>query len=715
MVVGTKFLQLWFTQPKATRKKRKSKKFEIASDSSESESSGDEAVLVKSFKKSNSNFRSMIDWYKTSIENSASESKCSSSASRKPLVIFISDVEGFAPSVLQDLIYITKNYLGTLPFVLLFSITSSPSLLTRYISEHSLANLSYKFIESPSTSNILSKLVREVIISRESTFMVSGKILNIFMNTFNFLDNSLSGFMRRYQFCLMEHYYANPLKSLCCPLDEVKNVVKDLPVSSLEELRQLPSMRLYVEKCSPKERAPILLDDGHLKKILPKLMADLHARMWEFHTGVQVLNALSRSLPGSPFGCELHDTYIKATTKNIFSADFEEALKLLFLLSKEEFLKVLSNVHNIFEDSVKSCPGSGSIIEDSVVKIKLDLDRLAGKDQENSISNASVQGSPRKKSGRVLQDSPSLKNGNIIGSSDVKVLVADCLKTNGDVLNHSPRSPRKKLADSPLNGLHESPTKRARPLRNDSPSSSPSKRANGVRSAPESPRKKTPKMPKDGLIKDISSVEKEAAKDSLDITAGKMDRAQLREKLLMMSKQIKEKAAREEAKWESMKGSVLDSLKRALVLSLGDGPRPFITFPLYELFVFESVATVRSHLIPPSPQAALHSILINPQQYLECKCCQLPEISSIIPSLPDVSIAYKLHLECGRMINLYDWLQAFSTIVNSDADDGKEVQVDVNMQARFMQSVAELQFMGFIKATKRKADHVVRLTWGGLA
>ncbi|KAF9969995.1 Origin recognition complex subunit 3, partial [Modicella reniformis] len=38
--------------------------------------------------------------------------------------------------------------------------------------------------------------------------------------------------------------------------------------------------------------------------------------------------------------------------------------------------------------------------------------------------------------------------------------------------------------------------------------------------------------------------------------------------------------------------------------------------------------------------------------------------------------------------------------------DQKEVQ------ARFISSVAELQFMGFIKPINRKTDHVQRLTWG---
>jgi len=51
-------------------------------------------------------------------------------------------------------------------------------------------------------------------------------------------------------------------------------------------------------------------------------------------------------------------------------------------------------------------------------------------------------------------------------------------------------------------------------------------------------------------------------------------------------------------------------------------------------------------------------------------------------SLPDTSIAYRLYLECGRMINLYDWFLAFEAILergrsllkqkNGEMDDEEE-------------------------------------------
>ena len=35
----------------------------------------------------------------------------------------------------------------------------------------------------------------------------------------------------------------------------------------------------------------------------------------------------------------------------------------------------------------------------------------------------------------------------------------------------------------------------------------------------------------------------------------------------------------------------------------------------------------------------------------------------ITPDLPDAAVAYKLHLECGKMINLFDWLQVSSVLI----------------------------------------------------
>ncbi|KAG0281242.1 Origin recognition complex subunit 3 [Linnemannia exigua] len=101
-----------------------------------------------------------------------------------------------------------------------------------------------------------------------------------------------------------------------------------------------------------------------------------------------------------------------------------------------------------------------------------------------------------------------------------------------------------------------------------------------------------------------------------------------------------------------------------------------------------------------------------------------------------VAIQQKLYVECGRMINMYDWFTAFGMILERGQQPGDVEVLPVKkrggrggkaktnaktnkldqkeVQARFISGVAELQFMGFIKSTSRKTDHVMRLTWGNI-
>ena len=52
----------------------------------------------------------------------------------------------------------------------------------------------------------------------------------------------------------------------------------------------------------------------------------------------------------------------------------------------------------------------------------------------------------------------------------------------------------------------------------------------------------------------------------------------------------------------------------------------------------------------------------------ECSCPSLQSASGVTEktrldsNMPDLCIAYQLHLECGRLINLYDWLQVCTSM-----------------------------------------------------
>ncbi|XP_037944547.1 origin recognition complex subunit 3 [Teleopsis dalmanni] len=178
-------------------------------------------------------------------------------------------------------------------------------------------------------------------------------------------------------------------------------------------------------------------------------------------------------------------------------------------------------------------------------------------------------------------------------------------------------------------------------------------------------------------------------------------RQDLKERLLQLSKQEKPGSEFTKAVDEILK-YIQTEIVECHLTPLQRAP------PLHELFFFTDISVVRKNIIG-APRAALHMALNNPHFYLQCKCCQLEEHTQLLQTLPDLSVAYKLHLECGRMINLFDWLQAFRSVV--DYSEEENDQVDPQIQARFTRAVAELQFLGYIKMSKRKTDHATRLTW----
>eukprot|EP00111_Clytia_hemisphaerica_P008749 TCONS_00025585-protein len=188
------------------------------------------------------------------------------------------------------------------------------------------------------------------------------------------------------------------------------------------------------------------------------------------------------------------------------------------------------------------------------------------------------------------------------------------------------------------------------------------------------------------------------------------NRHDFREQLRMA---VKEK--RKQSPYEKLRNEIIDFLDTIFKKYLSSP----MYLPLNEIFYYNDVDTVRMRM-NGTPRAAIQTALTDPNYYLQCNCCKEMGSNDIISDCqPDVCVLYKLHTECGKLINLYDWLQAFMTVIDpsltSDTKKKKskaKQQKEEQLQARFIRAVSELQFLGFIKSTKRKTDHVARLTWG---
>ncbi|XP_045044484.1 origin recognition complex subunit 3 isoform X3 [Desmodus rotundus] len=208
---------------------------------------------------------------------------------------------------------------------------------------------------------------------------------------------------------------------------------------------------------------------------------------------------------------------------------------------------------------------------------------------------------------------------------------------------------------------------------------------------------------------DAEAKEEEDTSGSQSKGLQKTDLYHLQKSLLEM-KELR-RTGKKQTKFELLREKVvnfIDGLVREHLL-------PPETQPLHEVVYFTAAHTLHEHL-NAAPRIALHTALNNPYYYLKNEALKSEE--GCIPNVaPDICIAYKLHLECSRLINLVDWSEAFATVVTAaekmDASSVTSEERNKIIHARFIRAVSELELLGFVKPTKRKTDHVARLTWGG--
>ncbi|KAI0299346.1 hypothetical protein B0F90DRAFT_1668657 [Multifurca ochricompacta] len=123
-------------------------------------------------------------------------------------------------------------------------------------------------------------------------------------------------------------------------------------------------------------------------------------------------------------------------------------------------------------------------------------------------------------------------------------------------------------------------------------------------------------------------------------------------------------------------------------------------------------------MLNPAPRASIVSALLQPQTFLPVTHGNSTPQRLPIWKLPDVSVLFRRYLEAGRMINVYDWYESFSQVIESQrshlAEDGGEgdsldgEEWKMHVQARFMRALHTLDFIGLLRHTGRKVDHVMR-------
>ncbi|KAJ4296284.1 Origin recognition complex subunit 3 [Kalmusia sp. IMI 367209] len=134
------------------------------------------------------------------------------------------------------------------------------------------------------------------------------------------------------------------------------------------------------------------------------------------------------------------------------------------------------------------------------------------------------------------------------------------------------------------------------------------------------------------------------------------------------------------------------------------------TLFLYEILVYD-LKSPHTEVFQPKPRLAIERALATPHDYLGCECCGVVQDgeTALSATQPATAILYQMYLESGTLINVSDLWSAFNAIVGKD-DEEDESQA----MALFQRALAELKFLGLVKPSRKKTDHISKMMWKGL-
>ncbi|KAF1946311.1 origin recognition complex subunit [Clathrospora elynae] len=134
------------------------------------------------------------------------------------------------------------------------------------------------------------------------------------------------------------------------------------------------------------------------------------------------------------------------------------------------------------------------------------------------------------------------------------------------------------------------------------------------------------------------------------------------------------------------------------------------TLFLSEILMYD-LKSPHTEVFQPKPRFAVERALASPHDYLGCDCCTGVDgnPAALSATQPATAIVYQMYLESGTLINVSDLWSAFNAI----AGDGVEENEPKTM-ALFQRALAELKYLGLVKPSRKKPDHISKIMWKGL-
>ncbi|KAF3427144.1 hypothetical protein E2986_02465 [Frieseomelitta varia] len=222
----------------------------------------EEDILTK---KNQCHMRNLKLWYQQNCDQN------------DPLVILITDFESSSPEVLHDFILILSSYTSSMKFILIFGVATTLHAIHRSLTYDVTSKLNVQVFHMQKQIDILSDVLEKTI-------------------------------------CMIQHFYANNVNSLCCQPQKIKHRMSCLTDEDLTEIKKLPSIERYIEQHTSDENKDELLDNDRFK-------------LREYYTRAVYAKDLRES------------------------QEYKECLQLLNFLSKKEMLGKLNSLAAIMKSS----------------------------------------------------------------------------------------------------------------------------------------------------------------------------------------------------------------------------------------------------------------------------------------------------------------------------------------------------------------------------
>ncbi|KAF9191007.1 Origin recognition complex subunit 3 [Haplosporangium sp. Z 767] len=645
-------------------------------------------------------YQSIADHQQVEAEKADMTSETQQQHSKRPkLVVIIQDFESFDPETLQDLIIICSNYQDRIPFVLLMGLATSMDALHQGLQKSVLSLLQTRKFQMQQSSECLTAIVEDLFIHANAGLMVGPLPLKQLIDQFIQYNFSVGGFISNLKYVVMHHFYANPLSILCDrSLASDSKALDLLGKGHIDHIRMLQSFQRYVEYKmegdqdrnlipDPQVAEMLLKDDEFLTFEIPDLVQDLVEYHQNFALIFDFLWFLQSRFSISVLKKSKRVLYFMALDGTLTeSSHITFLLSLVRKMNSNDMMLFVEDWLQFFKDSPRCRPKKSSDQENAMdkelVAIQSVRDRMAALldvvSEDSVTSSSEIEDNEEGETETETQDQSMETNGGAVQTSK-----------SGGPGARSTFIKKRRLVSLNADETESRQTRIAKKTR------------------------ETARLPK-------------GAQGAYTVLVTEIDQT-------------------------------LARLFRTYL-------KCHTTMPLNEIFYYSQV-TIQQKAFLPQPRASVQTALGQPEIYLNCDCCHMPSASDtstrvsladvVLPTQHDTCILYKLYVECGRMINMYDWFTAFGMILERgldanqgghgddgqyDDDNGKDgsskrkrakkkhtkaaaAAIDMDkkqrldqkeVQARFISGVAELQFMGFIKPTNRKTDHVMRLTWGNI-